>query len=207
MSDGGISSQNRNAQVSENVVVWEGFDGVTFQVYKNDGNGQTLVSTGSNMNNLDPKIHKGVIVWRAFGVVTFQIYKNDGSGQKLVSDGISTNNISPTLQDDKIVWQGRNSDRLWQIYINEGEEGQKLISTGISIRNNFPQIDNGTIVWQGLDVNNQINEIYAFNCFEPGEIFPPVIPTLGQWSIIILGMIFLIFGVSRINKRSSTTNW
>ena len=155
-----------------------------------------MVSTGASTFNLSPQIGTdGTIVWYGSDGTTFQIYKEGGSGPEVVSTGSSTVNQSPQIgTDGTIVWRGIDGT-TFQIYKESGS-GPEMLSTATSTVNVLPQIGtDGTIVWHGDDGTSR--QIYKSIC----AVIDPI-PTIGQWALLIMGLLMTSLGLIFMRNRT-----
>ena len=132
--------------ISSGQAVWQGYDGITYQIYLYDGNTTTQITSGT-VGSYDPHISNGKVVWESNG----QIYLYDIASKTTVSLTPSTPMAycsSPRISNNQAVWVNGSTLYLYDI---TSKAPPKPMDTGNISCFGKIAFDNGQVAWAGYD--------------------------------------------------------
>ena len=113
-----------------------------------------LQSSGSTLDNRLSDVNEGTAVYSAYDEVAdiTEIYKSKNGIQTLVSTNELLSNDWPTIDGDRIVWFGREENKDFQLYQNQGGSITQITTSYSSAR--YPKFVNGELYFNGERTSN-----------------------------------------------------
>jgi beta propeller repeat protein len=145
-------------QISDNKVVWEGYDSNDSEIYLyNYDNGTVVQLTDNDTSDYSPQISGDKVVWQGYDSNDSEIYLYDGTQAIQLTDN-DTDEYSPKISDNNIVWEGYDGKDS-EIYLYNGTQTIQL--TNNDTYDSSPRISGNKVVWSGYDGKD--SEIYLYD--------------------------------------------
>ena len=146
-------------QISDNKVVWTGYDGGDREIFLYDGS-TTLQLTNNNYNDDKAQISGNNIVWIGSPDGNDdEIYFYDGTNTIQLTNN-NEDDYEPQISSNKVVWTGYDgNDR--EIYLYDGFNTIQLTNNNEDDRS--PQISGNNVVWAGGLPYSSIDEIFLYD--------------------------------------------
>jgi len=143
-------------QVSGSNVVWQGWDGSSYEVFLYDGSTTTQL-TDSGYNDNAPEVSGSNVVWYGADGTDTEIFLYDGSTTTQLTDN-AYGDWYPQVSGSNVVWQGWDGND-WEIFVYDGSTTTQLTDNGYNDLD--PQVSGSNAVWRGWDGND--NEVFLYD--------------------------------------------
>lgn len=222
--NGSVKSYNQVLSSDGQVIVWIGRDADdSDQIYMYQNNQITQITSGMTGRHMYPSVSNDgtTISWSNFDNVSknLAIYIYTPSGTQLV-DSYTMDSSNPIFlttsvseSGNSIVWEDPYNNILMH---KLSENHTETLANDVLLFGQALQIScNEQVVIWASHVGEYNTNIYRSVCSEDfcqepeniddgTDLIPPVaegIPTMGEWGLICLTLLFLIFGVQSIRSR------
>ena len=154
-------------QISENNVVWQGYDGNDNEIYFYNASigGTPIKLTNNNNNDLSPQISGNNVVWQGYDGNDNEIYFYNASigGTPIKLTNNNYDDFPPQISGNNVVWQGYDGNDYEIYFYNASIGGNPIKLTNNNYDDFLPQISGNNVIWHGYDNPFARDEIYFYN--------------------------------------------
>lgn len=197
------TTDNSGPKIDGSNVVWQGKDEQGEQhIYVYQENTVTKVSAlfgHTSRYNSSADISGNNIVWEGFNDDTLsQVFLFDGLSIKSIgpSTEIGSGPKIPRIHGENIVYKVGDNSGI-HLYYYDGDTTKRISEADINF--NYEINQNG-LVWSGYNNSSRLSDVFFYDCRGTN-----IVPTIGEWSTIIIALCMLILSILYIKSTPDLT--